>query len=335
MEKRVLGRSGLEVGVLALGTMNWGSDWMGATAVDEKTARSMLDFALDSGVNLIDTADIYGNGAAETMIGRILGKRRQRLLLATKVRWEMVKGDPTSGGLSRKHIKQALDASLKRLKTDYIDIYMPHAWDPKVPLGETLAALESAVKAGKVRVLGCSNFSGDQWRQALSLAKAKAWSRFEFDQIEYSLVARAADGDVLPVAVAESAAVLAWSPLAGGFLTGKYHESGARPKGRRLDPSRAFPPVDEVRYGGMVRVLTGVARQEGATASAVALMWVLSRPGVAVAVVGASNLEQLRGNLALKTLSPKSLGFLDQASMLCSRASGSKGLSAPGTFVQL
>ena len=335
MEKRVLGRSGLGVGVLALGTMNWGSGWMGSAAVDEKTARSMLDLALDSGVNLVDTADIYGYGAAETMLGRILGKRRQKVLLATKVRWEMKPGDPASGGLSPKRIKAALDASLKRLKTDHVDIYMPHAPDPKVPLDETLAALAVAVKAGKVRVLGCSNFSGAQWRQALAASSAKGWPRFEFDQVEYSLVARSADGDVLPVAGAEGVSVMAWSPLAGGYLTGKYLQAGERPKGRRQDPGRAFPPVDERRYAGVVRVLAGVAKQEAAAPSAAALAWVLSRPGIAAAVVGASNLRQLRENLAFKPLSPKSLGFLDQASILCSRASGSKGPAAPGTFVQL
>jgi aryl-alcohol dehydrogenase-like predicted oxidoreductase len=335
MEKRVLGSSGLEVGVLALGTMNWGSDWMNSTALDEKTARSMFDLALDSGVNLIDTADIYGYGAAETMLGRILGKRRRKVLLATKVRWEMKPGDPASGGLSKKRIKQTLDASLKRLKTDHVDIYMPHAPDPRVPLDETLGALAAAVKAGKVRVLGCSNFSGAQWRQALAAAAAKAWPRFEFDQVEYSLVARSADGDLLPVAAAEKTSVMAWSPLAGGYLTGRYLGSGKRPKGRRHDPAKAFPPVDESRYGGVVRVLCSVAEQEKTTPSAAALSWVLSRPGIAAAVVGASSLKQLREDLALKALSVKSLGFLDQASIICSRASRPKGPAAAGTFVQL
>jgi aryl-alcohol dehydrogenase-like predicted oxidoreductase len=293
--------------------MNWGSDWMSAGAVDEKAARSMLDLALDAGVNLVDTADIYGYGAAETMLGRILGKRRQKVLLATKLRWEMKKGDPASGGLSKKRIKQALDDSLKRLKTDHVDIYMPHAWDPKVPIEETLGALAAAVKAGKVRVIGCSNFSGVQWRQALAASAAKGWPRFESNQVEYSLAARSADGDILPVA---------------GL-------SPARPKGRRQDPARAFPTVEEARYGGVVRVLMGIAKQEGVAPPVAALAWVLSRPGIAAAVVGASNLKQLRENLALKALSAKSLAFLDQASMLCSRASGPKGLSGPGTFVQL
>ncbi|MCX5795754.1 MAG: aldo/keto reductase [Elusimicrobia bacterium] len=335
MEKRALGSSGLEIGVLALGTMGWGSDWMGSTPVDEKTARSLLDFALDSGVNLIDTADIYGYGAAETMLGRILGKRRQRVLLATKVRWQMDPDNPASGGLSKRRIRAALDASLKRLKTDYLDIYMPHAPDNRVPLEETLGALAAAVKAGKVKVLGCSNFPGAQWRQALAASAAKAWPRCECDQVEYSLVARSADGDVLPVAGAEKVSVIAWSPLAGGYLTGKYLEPGQRPKGRRQDPSKAFPPLDEKRYGGVVRVLITVAKQEATTPSAAALSWVLSRPGIAAAVVGASSLMQLREDLALKTLSPKSLGFIDQASILCSRAPGPKGLSTPGTFVQL
>lgn len=326
MEKRALGRSGLEVGVLALGTMNWGSDWMRSTPVDEKTARGMLDFALEAGVNLIDTADIYGRGAAEAMLGRILGKRRGKVLLATKTRWEMKEGDPSSGGLSRKRIKAALDASLKRLRTDHVDLYMPHAPDPRVPLEETLEALAAAVKAGKVRALGCSNFSGAQWRQALAAQTAKNLPRFEANQVEYSLAARAADGDALPVAAAAGVSVVAWSPLAGGFLT---------PLGRRHKVGRGFPPVDERRYSGMVKVLAGVAGQEGTTPAAAALAWVLARPGIAAAVVGASSLKQLREDLALKPLSPKALGYLDQASMLCSRASGPKGPEGAGTFVQL
>jgi aryl-alcohol dehydrogenase-like predicted oxidoreductase len=315
--------------------MNWGSDWMNSTPVDERGARGMLDFALDAGVNLIDTADIYGRGAAETMLGRVLGKRRGKVLLATKLRWEMTPGEPASGGLSRKRIKAALDASLKRLRTDHVDLYMPHAPDPKVPLEETLAALAAAVKAGKVRVLGCSNFPGAQWRQALAASAAKGWPRFEFDQVEYSLAARSADGDVLPVAAAEGVSAVAWSPLAGGYLTGRYLQAGKRPKGRRQDPAKAFPPVDEGRYSGVVKVLGSVARQEATTPAAAALAWVLSRPGIACAVVGASSLKQLRDNLALKPLSARALGYLDQASMLCSQASGSKGPAAAGPFVRL
>ncbi|MBI5240811.1 MAG: aldo/keto reductase [Elusimicrobia bacterium] len=326
MEKRALGRSGLEVGVLALGTMNWGSDWMRSTPVDEKTARSLLDLALESGVNLIDTADIYGRGASEAMLGRILGRRRQKVLLATKTRWEMKEGDPSSGGLSRKRIQAALDASLKRLRTDHVDLYMPHSPDPKVPLEETLGTLAAAVKAGKVRVLGCSNFSGAQWRQALAVSQGKGWPRFESDQVEYSLAARSADGDALPVAAAEGVSVVAWSPLAGGFLT---------PLGRRHKAGRGFPPVDASRYSGVVKVLSGVAQKEGTTPAAAALSWVLSRPGIAAAVVGASGVAQLREDLALKPLSARAAGYLDQASMLCSQASGPKGPGKAGTFVQL
>jgi aryl-alcohol dehydrogenase-like predicted oxidoreductase len=169
----------------------------------------------------------------------------------------------------------------------------------------------------------------------LALSAAKGWPRFEFDQVEYSLVARSADGDVLPVAGPEKVSVMAWSPLAGGYLTGKYLAPGRRPQGRRQDPGKAFPPVDESRYGGAVRVLLETAKQEGTTPAAAALAWVLSRPGVAAAVLGPSSLEQLREDLALKPLSARALGFLDKASVLCSQASRSKGPDAPGTFVQL
>ena len=205
---------------------------------------------------------------------------------------------------------------------------MPHAWDGATPLEETLEALAAAVKAGQVRALGCSNFSGAQWRQACGLAEAKSWPRFEFDQVEYSLAARAADGDVLPAAAALGASILAWSPLAGGFLTGKY-SGAARPPGRRKDPARAFPPLDEARFSGVTKVLSRVAARAAAAPAAAALAWVLSRPGVAAAVVGARSVRQLKEDLALKSLSAQEIGFLDQASALCSRY-GSKGPDAPG-----
>ncbi|MCM2303655.1 MAG: aldo/keto reductase, partial [Elusimicrobia bacterium] len=177
-----LGRSGLQVSALSLGTMNFGADWHGIGAIDDRTASSLIDLALERGVNLIDTADIYGRGAAEEMLGRLLKKRRGRVLIATKVLGQMDLADDSTGGLSARWIRKALDGSLKRLRTDHVDLYMPHGWDFGVPLEETLGALEAAVKAGKVRVLGCSNFSGEQ------LAAARG--RFAFDQVQYSLAAR-------------------------------------------------------------------------------------------------------------------------------------------------
>lgn len=302
-----LGRSGLQVSALSLGTMNFGADWHGVGAIDDKTASSLLDLALERGVNLIDTADIYGRGAAEEMLGRILKKRRGRLLLATKVLGQMDLDDPSTGGLSARWIKRALDASLKRLRTDHVDLYMPHGWDFEVPLEETLGALEAAVKAGKVRVLGCSNFSGEQ------LASARG--RLAFDQVQYSLAARFPENDLVPVAVRDGVGLLAWSPLAGGLLSGKYAAAGA--SGRRAAPD-AFPFVEPQRGAALVKVLRAVCALERSTCAQAALGWIMGKPFVASAVVGARTTAQLAELLEARPLSPRAAALLDRASELCS-----------------
>jgi len=309
VELRPLGRSGLEVSALALGTMNFGADWHGIGAIDGKTASSLLDLALERGVNLLDTADVYGRGAAEEMLGRLLkGRRRGKFLVATKVLGRMDLDDPETGGLSARWIERALDGSLRRLRTDRVDLYMPHGWDPLVPLEETLGALERAVKAGKVRVLGCSNFSGPQLETSL---RSPVRSRFEFDQVQYSLVSRFPEDDLVPVARREGVSLLAWSPLAGGLLTGKYAAPGA--KGRRAAPD-AFPPVAPAAAEAVVPVLRRVAELEGVSPAQAALGWVLSKPFVASAVVGARTAAQLAEALEAKPVSARAAGFQDRAS---------------------
>lgn len=303
-----LGCSGLQVSALALGTMNFGADWHGVGAIDDKAASSLIDLALERGVNLIDTADIYGRGAAEEMLGRVLRKRRGRVLLATKVLGQMDLDDPSTGGLSARWIKRALDASLKRLRTDHVDLYMPHGWDFEVPLEESLGALETAVTAGKVRVLGCSNFSGEQ------LASARG--RFAFDQVQYSLAARFPENDLVPVAVRDGVGLLAWSPLAGGLLSGKYASAGA--SGRRAGPD-PFPFVEPQRGAALVQVLQAVAALERSTCARAALGWIMGKPFVASAVVGARTTAQLAELLDAKPLSPRAAALLDRASELCSR----------------
>lgn len=294
-----LGRSGLQVSALSLGTMNFGADWHKIGAIDDKAASSLIDLALERGVNLIDTADIYGRGAAEEMLGRVLKKRRNRVLIATKVLGQMDLSDPSTGGLSARWIKKALDASLKRLKTDRVDLYMPHGWDFEVPLEETLGALEAAAKAGKVRVAGCSNFSGEQF--------ASAGGRLAFNQVQYSLVARFAENDQRP-----DTPLLAWSPLAGGLLTGK----GAT--GRRADPE-AFPYVAPERGAAVVSVLRRVAALEGASCAQTALGWIMTKPFVASAIVGARDAAQLGELLDSKPVSARAAALLDRASEICSR----------------
>jgi len=279
--------------------MNFGADWHGIGAIDDKAASSLIDLAIERGVNLIDTADIYGRGASEGMLGRLLKGRRKKLLLASKVLGQMDLADAKTGGLSARWIVKALEGSLKRLKTDHLDLYMPHGWDFEVSLEESLGALEAAVKSGKVRVLGCSNFSGGQF--------AAAGSRFGFNQVQYSLVARFAENDQRP-----DTALVAWSPLAGGLLTGK----GA--SGRRADPE-AFPYVAPERGAAVVEVLRRVAALEGVTCAQAALGWIMTKPFVATATLGARTPVQLAELLGSKPLSPRAAALLDRASEICSR----------------
>ena len=316
MEMKPLGRSGLSVSALALGTMNWGSDWHGTGLVDEATARNILAEARDAGVNLIDTADIYGYGAAESMLGRLLKKGRGDWLIATKVRAHMRPGDPASGGLSARHIAEGLDASLARLGTDHVDLYMPHYADPEVPLEESLEAFAKAHKQGKVRVLGCSNFDPSQWGAALSWAGRRR-PRFEFNQVQLSLAFPYPEADHAGLCAGSGASLLAWSPLGGGFLSGKYR-GAPPPEGRRKDPEKAFPVLPEARLAGLLELLEKVAALEGLTMAQAALGWVIGKACVASAVVGARRPEQVREAFGARPLSPRSRALLDRASaVLC------------------
>ena len=307
MKLNALGRSGLEVSALSLGTMNFGADWHGIGAIDDKTASSLIDLALERGVNLIDTADIYGRGAAEETLGRVLKGRRKRVLLATKVLGRMKDGDASSGGLSARWIAKALDGSLKRLKTDAVDLYMPHGPDPEVPMEETFEALAKAVKAGKVRVPGVSNFDGARLTEALATGAARP----QFDQVQFSLAARFAEKDLVPVAGREGVSLLAWSPLAGGLLSGKYAAPGA--SGRRASAG-AFPFVAAERGAALVEVLRRAAALDGQTCAQAALGWILGKPFVASAVLGARTPEQLRELLDARPLSERAASVLDRAS---------------------
>lgn len=316
MERRPLGRSGLEVPVLSLGTMNFGSDWHGVGAVGEAEARSLVDLALDGGVDLFDTADIYGYGASETMLGKVLGARRPKVLIASKVLGRMVPGDPSSGGLSRRHIVEAAEASLRRLGTDYLDLYMPHGVDASVPLEESLRAFDDLVRGGKVRALGCSNFPPEALRDAVGIQARAGLARFEFDQVQFSLAWPRAEEELAPVCAAQGVSLLAWSPLGGGFLSGKYRRGRPRPAGRRQDPARAFPEVPEERLDRFMDLLGKVAEAQGLTPAQAALGWVLGRPGLAGAVLGCRTLEQLREDLGAKPLPEKAASLLARGAAL-------------------
>ena len=318
MELRPLGRTGLRVSALSLGTMNFGADWHGIGAVDARTAASLLDLALERGVNFIDTADVYGRGASEEMLGRLLkeGGRRGKVLLATKVCGRMRPDDPASEGLSARWIARALDDSLRRLKTDLIDLYLAHAPDPLAPLAESLAAFDRAQRAGKIRAYGLSNFSGAELARALALCAEAGLAPPACDQVQYSLVNRGPEADLVPPAVEAGVSLLAWSPLAGGLLTGKYAATGA--SGRRAAPD-AFPYVPAGPGAAVVEVLRRAAALDGLTPAQAALGWILTKPFVASAVIGARTRAQLEETLSARPASARAAALLDRASAICAR----------------
>jgi aryl-alcohol dehydrogenase-like predicted oxidoreductase len=305
MEYRALGTSGLRVSVLAMGTMTFGGTGpfanVGSTGVAE--ARRQLDMCLDAGVNLIDTADVYSGGLSEEIVGEILRGRREQVLVATKVRMPMGSG-PNDAGLSRHHIIAGCEASLRRLGTDHIDLYQVHEWDGHTPLAETLAALDQLVQSGKVRYLGASNYTAWQLMKALGTADRTGLPRFASHQIYYSLQAREAEYELIPLAVDQGLGVLVWSPLAGGLLSGKYRRDARPESGSRQLTDWNEPPVyDEDKLYDIVDALVSVSEQRGVSAAQVALAYTLGKPGVTSLVIGARTADQLADNLAAAGLS--------------------------------
>jgi|SRR5579875_101140 len=299
MEYRQLGRSGLRISTLTLGTMTFGGrgGFSAVGSTDLETARRQIDMCLDAGVNLIDTADVYSGGAAEEIVGRAIAGKRDDLLLSTKVRMPM--GDGTNdAGLSRHHIVNGVEASLRRLNTDHIDIYHVHEWDGETPVEETLSALDSLVQSGKVRYLAASNFAGWQLMKALAAADARGYQRFVAQQIYYSLEARDAEYELVPLALDQGLGILVWSPLAGGLLSGKFRRDQAQPENSRHLSGWDEPPVrHEDRLYDTIEVLLDVAKAHEVSAAQVALAWLLGRPGVTSLVIGARTNEQLADNL--------------------------------------
>ncbi len=304
MEYRALGRSGLKVSVLTMGTMTFGGQQqfanVGSTDVGE--ARRQVDRCLDAGVNLVDTADVYSRGLSEEIVGEVLHGRRDDVLIATKVRLAMGSG-PNDAGLSRHHIVSGCEASLRRLRTDHIDLYQVHEWDGRTPLEETLEALDLLVRTGKVRYVGASNYTGWQLAKALGVADLHRLPRFVSQQIYYSLQARDAEYELIPAAVDQGLGVLVWSPLAGGLLSGKYRRGQQAPAGSRHLTEWDEPPVyDEDKLYDTIEVLVGIGADRGVSAAQVALAWLLGRPAVTSLVIGARTSEQLADNLAAADL---------------------------------
>ncbi len=299
MEYRQLGRSGLKVSTLTLGTMTFGGkgrfSFVGNT--DATGAKRMVDMALDAGVNLLDTSDIYSVGASEEFVGQAIRGKRDGLLLATKARFPMGPG-PNDAGLSRHHLIRACEASLKRLGVDHVDLYQLHEWDGVTPVEETMAALESLVASGKVRYVGASNFSGWHLMKALAAADRAGSARFVSQQIHYTLEAREAEYELIPISLDQGLGVLVWSPLAGGLLSGKYRRGQGQPEGGRNFAAWKEPPIrDEARLYDIIDLLVQIGEEHSVSAAEVALAWLLRRPAVASVVIGATTEEQLSTNL--------------------------------------
>ena len=304
MEYRTLGGSGLRVSVLTMGTMTFGGTGgfgdVGSTGLVE--ARRQVDMCLDAGVNLIDTADVYSAGLSEEIVGEVLDGRRDRALLATKVRMEMGEG-PNDAGLSRHHVITGCEASLRRLRTDHIDLYQVHEWDGQTPLEETLEALDQLVSSGKVRYVGASNYTAWQLMKALGVAERTGLPRFVSQQIYYSLQAREAEYELIPLAVDQGLGVLVWSPLAGGLLSGKYRRDHEAPAGSRQLTDWGEPPVyDQDGLYDIIEALVGIGAEHGVSAAQVALAYTLGKPAVTSLVIGARTSEQLADNLAAASL---------------------------------
>jgi aryl-alcohol dehydrogenase-like predicted oxidoreductase len=321
MEYRVLGRSGLKVSALTMGTMTVGGVGrfakVGSVDVDE--ARRVVDMYIDAGVNLIDTADVYSGGASEEIIGEVLqGERRNKVLVATKARFAMGEG-PNDKGLSRYHLISACEASLRRLRTDVIDLYQVHQWDGVTPLEETLEALDTLVHQGKVRYIGCSNYSGWHIMKALGISEREHRQRFISQQIHYTLEAREAEYELLPIGQDQGLGTLVWSPLAGGLLSGKHRRGQQAPEGTRQLAGWPEPPIrDEERLWRIIDALVAIADARGISAAQVALAWLLGRPTVASVIVGGRTEAQFRDNLAAADLklSAEERQSLDAASAL-------------------
>jgi aryl-alcohol dehydrogenase-like predicted oxidoreductase len=320
MEYRYLGASGFQVPALSFGTGTFGgrgeffSAW-GATDVAE--ASRLIDICLDAGLSMFDSADIYSGGAAEEVLGQAFkGRPRDSLIISTKATFRASKA-PNDVGSSRAHLITAIEKSLKRLGTDYIDLFQLHGFDARTPVEETISTLDTLVKAGKIRYIGVSNFSGWHLMKSLAAADRMGATRYVANQTYYSLIGRDYEWELMPLAIDQGVGAVVWSPLGWGRLTGKIRRGAALPAESRLHKTAAFgPPVDDEHVYRVVDSLDAVAAETGKSIPQIALNWLLTRPTVATVVVGARNEEQLRQNLGAVgwTLTPAQVAALDAAS---------------------
>ena len=319
MEYRRLGKSGLKISALTLGTMTYGGrgNFAKVGSGGVKDLARAIDLSIDHGVNLIDTADVYSNGHCEELIGEATGgKLKDGMLIATKARFPMGPG-PNDQGSSRYHLIRACEASLKRLRVETIDLYQLHQRDGQTPLEETMEALDSLVRAGKVRYIGCSNFSGWHVMKAMEIARRDGRVPFVSQQIHYTLQAREAEYELIPISLDQGLGVMVWSPLAGGLLSGKHRRNADAPQGSRQLAGWKEPPIaDENKLYDIVDELVSIGEARGVSGAQIALAWLLGRPAVATLVVGARTEQQLLDNLAAADLklAPEERARLDKVS---------------------
>jgi len=319
MDYRQLGRSGLRVSALSFGTGTFGGGneffraW-GQTDVEE--ARRLIDICVEAGINLFDTADVYSNGLSEEILGKAVAGKRQDLLISSKTTFRLGAG-PNDVGSSRYHIVRSCEASLRRLGTDYIDIYHMHGFDALTPVEETLEALDTLVRSGKVRYIACSNFSGWHLMRSLATSERYGWARYVAHQVYYSLIGREYEWELMPLGIEEKVGALVWSPLGWGRLTGKIRRGQPAPAVSRLKvTAESGPPVANEDVYKVVDAIDVIAKQTGKSVPQIALNWLLQRPTVSSVILGARNEEQLRQNLAGAgwNLTPEQVASLDAAS---------------------
>ncbi|MDB6061995.1 MAG: aldo/keto reductase family protein [Verrucomicrobiaceae bacterium] len=319
MEYRFLGNSGFKVPALSFGTGTFGGTGplFGAWGhTDEREAKRLVDICLDAGVNLFDTADVYSDGASETILGAALKGRRDKAIISTKLTLRLGDG-PNDVGASRHHLLKATDDALRRLGTDYIDILQLHHFDAMTPVESVMATLDDLVRAGKVRYIGASNFSGWQLMKSQAVAERYGYARFVANQTYYSLLGRDYEWELMPLGVDQGIGALVWSPLGWGRLTGKIRRGQPLPASSRLHESADFgPPVEQERLYRVVDVLDEIAAETDKTIPQIALNWLLQRPTVASVLIGARNEQQLQQNLCAVgwNLTPEQIVRLDKAS---------------------
>jgi aryl-alcohol dehydrogenase-like predicted oxidoreductase len=303
MKYNQLGKSGLLVSELCFGTMSFGSSgyWSVVGSLDYNDSKRLVDIALDAGINYFDSADVYSHGQSEEILGKALKDKRNEVVIATKVRGRMSK-EINNVGLSRKHIIESCDNSLRRLGTDYIDHYIVHSFDPITPLEETLSALTDLVRQGKVRYLGASNFTGWQLMKVLAISKENHFEKFVSLQAIYSLISRDVEYELIPVCQDQGLGLTPWSPLGGGFLTGKYRKDQPMPEGtRRSNEEQNFIQIDPEKGYAIVDALEQIANKNNATIAQAALNYLLRKPIVSSVLIGATKPHQIEDNIKATT----------------------------------